>query len=127
MSRIIKSNPDYTKLAYLRAIRQEVVNYLSTNFTAAYGDAPKKIHCEEVFQDESIVPETIIAEFINGENKTINRLEDDIAQYALEKRKHVEEQPEASDEARHQGKADAGKHGHHRQGGARKRAAPAEQ
>lgn len=128
MSRTIKSNPEYTKLAYKKTILQDFVCYLTNNFTAAYGgEPPKRLHCEDVFQDEAVVPEQFISEFIADQNKVIHRLDDEITLFNFEKRKrHDEEQHEASAQPSPQGKADAGKHGHHRQGAARKRPAAAQ-
>ncbi len=125
MSRTTKSNPEYTKLAHKKAILQELVVFLTSNFTAAYGTSPKKIHCEEVFQDENEVPEQFISEFIADQNKIIHRIEDELGQYALEKRHDKEQQQEGGQEST-QRKADVGKPGYHRQGAARKRAAAAQ-
>lgn len=127
MSRTIKSNPDYTRLAYKKTVLQDIVCYLTTNFTAAYGDAPKKLRCEEVFGDEAEVPESFISEFIADWNRNLHRLEDELTTFDFGKRKvHDEEQHEASGKPSPQGKADAGKHGNHRQGRARKGPAPAQ-
>lgn len=61
----MKTNPAYLELAYRKAIVGEVIQLLRAQYTPAYGDEPEKtVVCEDVFRDDSEVPQAYLEDFI---------------------------------------------------------------
>lgn len=61
----MRTNPAYLELAYKKAVVVELMNVLREKYTPAFGDTPDKtIICEDVFRDDSEVPQDAIEEFI---------------------------------------------------------------
>jgi hypothetical protein len=61
----MRTNPAYAYLAYRRAIIQQQIHYLQSQYTSVDGTEPKdRMICEEVFQSDAEVPEREIIQFI---------------------------------------------------------------
>jgi hypothetical protein len=63
MSPIIKTNPAFAHIAYRRAIVVQLVQDLRDSYMTLSGTVPKKaIICDDVFREESTVPQEELAD-----------------------------------------------------------------
>lgn len=124
--RILKSNPTYTELAHFKAVYMEVIYFLKTEYTNAYGggEPNKKVIAEDVFKDEIEVPVATVSKVASEIEDVIERLSKEMAKFTIEKsRGDDEEQRKSGSKKSSSEEADVGVHGHKRQGRPRKRAA----
>jgi hypothetical protein len=84
---IMRTNPAYLELAYRKAITAELLDVLRSKYTPAYGDDPeKKVVCEDVFRDDSEVPQSAIEDFIGELEEREARLDLELNRFEFVKR-----------------------------------------
>lgn len=82
-----RTNPAYAELAYRKAIVGEVIQLLRNGYTAAYGDEPEKeIVSEDVFREDSTVPEGVVVDFIQDLERQEADLELELNRFEFVKR-----------------------------------------
>lgn len=85
-------NPAYAELAYRKAIVGEMIQLLRDKYTPAYGDEPEKtIVCEDVFRDESDVPQSAIEDYIGELTQQEANLELELNRFEFVKREGEDE------------------------------------
>lgn len=91
-----RTNPAYAHIAYKKAILDHVVTLLQTEFTTAYGDEEPNqvILSEDVFREDSQVPEEEIHEFIADLQQQSESLRLDLRKFTFTQ--HDQEQPKKS-------------------------------
>ncbi len=83
----MRTNPAYLELAYRKAITAELLDVLRSKYTPAYGDDPdKKVVCEDVFRDDSEVPQSAIEDFIGELEEREARLDLQLNKFEFVKR-----------------------------------------
>lgn len=106
--RPIRTNPAYANLAYKKAILDHCVTLLQTEFTRAYGDdEPNQfVLSEDVFREDSQVPEEEIIEFISELQERSESIKLQMRKFTFVK-EHGQKQPQqnaASDREDRRGK-----------------------
>lgn len=88
-----RTNPAYAAIAYKKAILDHMVTLLQTEFTTAYGDEEPNqfILSEDVFREDSQVPEEEIHEFIADLQQQSEGLRLQLKQFAFVQ-EHAQEQ-----------------------------------
>ncbi len=83
----MRTNPVYRELAHQKAIVAELIDVLRTKYTPAFGDEPdQKIVCEDVFRDDSEVPQDSIEDFIGVLSKQEADLDLELNKFEFVKR-----------------------------------------
>lgn len=83
----IRTNPAYAHLAYRKAIIGRVVQFLSDEFLARSSDEAKDVLlCEDVFREDSEIPEETIEEYIEELQMKEQALQFELAKFEFVKR-----------------------------------------
>lgn len=89
MSRSTRTNPAYLELAYRKAIVGELITMLTNEYTKAYSEqARRKVAAEDVYKEDSEVPEEHIHEFITDLQQEEEHLRLELSKFDFVKREN---------------------------------------
>ena len=82
----MKTNEAYAQIAYRHAIIGEIIAGLRNDFMALDSDKPQKtIHCEQVFPEDSEVPQGALISVINELEQESESLRIELSKFQLTK------------------------------------------
>lgn len=95
----MRLNPQYTELAYRKALVTYLIGHLMDNVVAANGGDPKvQIVSEEVFRGDDVVPRDMILDYVEGLQEEESNLQLQLSKYEFKEKdvdtKSAKQQPQ---------------------------------
>ena len=97
----MRTNPAYAEIAYRRSILRHLVNHMLTRFVSRTGQpASEVIVCDEVFREDSEVPDTSIMAFIEELQETEALVALELGKFEFRRRDGEQQQRDKQGQAR---------------------------